>query len=70
MSLSYIEGFNKSKIPTKAIPIQINHELLEYYNQEINDLLRKWLIQESHSPWSFTDFYVNHMRLKEASQGL
>lgn len=59
ISLPYIEGFDESKIPTKARPIQMNHELLEYCKQEIKDLLSKGLIKESHSPWSCIAFYVN-----------
>lgn len=59
ISLPYVKGFDESKIPIKARPIQMNHELLEYCKQDINDLLSKGLIRESHSPWSCTAFYVN-----------
>ena len=33
--------FNEKQIPTKARPIQMNLELLEYCKKEINDLLDK-----------------------------
>ena len=50
VSLPYEKDFNEKQIPTKARPIQINPELLEYYKKEINDLLDKKLIRPSHSP--------------------
>lgn len=59
ISLPYIENFDESKIPTKARPIQMNQELLEYCKKEIKELLDKGLIKESHSSWSCTAFYVN-----------
>ena len=58
VSLPYEKDFTKQKIPTKARPIQMNHELLEYCKKEINDLLSKKLIRPSHSPWSCAAFYV------------
>ena len=36
----------------------MNHELLEYYKKEIQDLLAKILIPPNHSPWSCATFYV------------
>ena len=50
--------FNEKKIPTKARPIQMSPELLEYCKKKINDLLNKNLIRPSHSPWSCAAFYV------------
>ena len=50
VSLPYEKDFNEKQIPTKARPIQMNPELLEYCKKEINDLLNKKLIRPSHSP--------------------
>ena len=36
----------------------MSQELLEYYKEEIKDLLNKKLIRPSHSPWSCATFYV------------
>lgn len=47
VSLPYIAGFNEINILIKVISIQMNHELLEYSKQEINDLLDKCLIREN-----------------------
>ena len=58
VSLPYEKYFNEKQIPTKARPIQMNPELLEYCKKEINDLLDKNLIRPSHSPWSCAAFYV------------
>ena len=58
VSLPNEKDFNEKQIPTKARPIQMNPELLEYYKKEINDLLDKKLIRPSHSPWSCAAFYV------------
>ena len=58
VSLPYEKDFNEKQIPTKARPIQISPELLEYCKKEINDLLSKKLIRPSHSPWSCATFYV------------
>ena len=58
VSLPYEKYFNEKQIPTKARPIQMNPELLEYCKKEINDLLDKKLIRPSHSPWSCATFYV------------
>ena len=58
VSLPYENDFNEKQIPTKARPIQMSLELLEYCKKEINDLLSKILIRPSHSPWSCATFYV------------
>ena len=58
VSLPYEKKINEKQIPTKARPIQMSPELLEYCKKEINDLLRKKLIRPSHSPWSYIAFYV------------
>ena len=58
VSLPYEKYFNEKQIPTKARPIQMSPELLEYCKKEINDILNKKLIRPSHSPWSCTSFYV------------
>ena len=58
VSLPYEKYFNEKQIPTKARPIQMSLELLEYCKKEINDLLSKKLIRPSHSPWSCAAFYV------------
>ena len=58
VSLPYENFFTEQQIPTKARPIQINPELLEYCKKEINDLLSKKLIRPSHSPWSCVASYV------------
>ena len=50
VSLPYEKDFNEKQIPTKARPIQMNPELLEYCKKEIQDLLDKKLIRPSHSP--------------------
>ena len=56
--LPYVDGFDEYQIPTKARPIQMNAQLLEYCKKEIQDLLDKNLITKSHSPWSCAVFYV------------
>ena len=58
VSLPYEKNFNEKQIPTKARPIQMSPELLEYCKKEINDLLSKKLIRTSHSSWSCVAFYV------------
>ena len=55
VSLPYEKDFNEKQIPTKARPIQMSPELLEYCKKEINDLLSKKLKRPSHSPWSCCD---------------
>ena len=58
VSLPYEKYFNEKQIPTKARPIQMSLQLLEYCKKEINYLLSKKLIRPSHSPWSCAVFYV------------
>ena len=58
VSLPYEKDFNEKQIPTKARPIQMSPELLQYCKKEINDLLSKKLIRPSHSHWSCAAFYV------------
>ena len=58
VSLPYEKSFNEKQIPTKVRPIQMSPELLEYCKKEINDLLSKKLIRQSHFPLSYVAFYV------------
>jgi len=50
VELPYEKDFDERNILTKARPIQMNKELLEF--------LDKKLIRPSKSPWSCTTFYV------------
>jgi len=50
ISFPYEKDFNERMIPTKARPIQMNAELLEYCKKEIRTLLDKKLIRPSKSP--------------------
>ena len=59
--MPYVDGFDENQIPTKARPIQMNAQLLEYCKQEIKDLLDKILIRKSHSPWSCATFHVQKL---------
>jgi hypothetical protein len=54
VSLPYEPNFNERSIPTKARPIQMNQQYLEYCKKEIKDYLDKKLIRPSKSPWSYT----------------
>ncbi|RDY09096.1 hypothetical protein CR513_06592, partial [Mucuna pruriens] len=67
VSLPYIEDFDENKIPTKARPIQMNKEYLDYCKKEIQEYLEKKLIRPSKSPWSCTRFYV--MKASEVERG-
>ena len=58
VKLPYIKEFNESKIPTKARPIQMSQEVLEFCKTEIQELLNKGIIRKSKSPWSCPAFYV------------
>ena len=58
--MPYVEGFDENQILTKARPIQMNAQLLEYCKKEIKDLMDKDLIRNSQSPWSFAAFYVQN----------
>ena len=50
VDLSYISDFNEKQIPTKARPIQMNRELLEFCKNEIQNLLHKNLIRKKPLP--------------------
>jgi hypothetical protein len=52
VSLVYINGLDERDISTKARPIQMNQELMQYYKKEINKLLEKQGIRLSKSPCS------------------
>jgi cell division protein FtsB len=58
VSLPYVKDFSEKKIPTKARPIQMNAEILDFCQKEIADLLAKGIIRKSKSPWSCAAFYV------------
>ena len=58
VELPYEPDFSEKNIPTKARPIQMNKDLLSYYEKEIQDLIDKKLIKKSKSPWSCSVFYV------------
>jgi hypothetical protein len=67
VALPYIKDFSEKKIPTKARPIQMNAETLEFCQKEIADLLEKNIIRKSKSPWSCAAFYV--MKNAELEKG-
>jgi hypothetical protein len=58
VSLPYVKDFSEKRIPTKAQPILMNVELLDFCQKEISDLLVKGIIRKSKSPWSCAAFYV------------
>jgi hypothetical protein len=71
VQLPYESNFNEKTISTKARPIQMNQELLEYCKKEIQDLLQKWLIRKSKSHWSCSAFYVQkNAKLERAAPRL
>jgi len=45
VDLPYERDFREKQISTKAKPIQMNEELLQYCQKEIKDLLDKGLIR-------------------------
>ena len=47
VDLPYVKDFNEKNIPTKACPIQMNAETVEFCKKEISDLLEKKLIRNS-----------------------
>ena len=49
VKLPYVKDFNERNIPTKARPIQMNQEIMEFCKNEINDLLEKKIIRHSKS---------------------
>ncbi|XP_043812190.1 uncharacterized protein LOC110608268 isoform X1 [Manihot esculenta] len=67
VTLPYEPSFNEQNIPTKARPIQMNQEMVEFCKKEIQDLLTKKLIRPSKSPWSCAAFYV--MKNAEIERG-
>ena len=58
VTLLYVKDFNEKDIPTKAQPIQMSQELMNFCKAKIEDLLRKCIIRKSRSPWSCPAFYV------------
>ncbi|PHT25467.1 hypothetical protein T459_35747 [Capsicum annuum] len=50
VELPYIPGFDEQTIPTKARPIQMNHEMMEICKREIDHLLKNGIIRSSNSP--------------------
>jgi hypothetical protein len=50
VSLPYVKDFSERKIPTKARPIQMNAELLDFCHKEIYDLFARGIIRKSKSP--------------------
>lgn len=58
VKLPYIKDFDEKNIPTKARPIQMSQEVMEFCKKEITELLSKGINQKSKSPWSCTAFYV------------
>jgi hypothetical protein len=71
VALPYIKDFSEKKILTKARPIQMNAETLEFCKKEIADLLAKNIIRKSKSPWSCAAFYVmKNAELKRGSPRL
>ena len=58
VDLPYVKDFDEKNIPTKARPIQMNAETVEFCKKEIHDLLQKKLIRNGKSPWSCSTFYV------------
>jgi len=67
VALPYIDNFDEKQIPTKARPIQMNQQYLEYCRKEIQEYLDKGLIRPSKSPWSCSRFYV--MKASEIERG-
>ena len=46
VDLPYVKDFYEKNIPTKACPIQMNAETVEFCKKEIHDLLEKKLIRK------------------------
>ena len=65
VALPYVKDFKEKDIPTKAHPIQMSQELMEFCRAKINDLLSKGIIRKSKSPWSCPAFYVQKNVEKE-----
>jgi len=49
ISLPYVKDFDEGKITTKARPIQMSQETMEFCRNEIEDLLHKGIIRKSKS---------------------
>ena len=49
VDLPYVKDFDEKNIPTKARPIQMNVEIVEFCKKEIHGLLQKKLIRNSKS---------------------
>jgi hypothetical protein len=58
LSLPCVKYFNKRKIITKARPIQMSQETMEFCQNKIKDLLRKGIILKIKSLWSCSALYV------------
>ena len=58
VDLPYDKDFDEKNIPTKARPIQMKVETVEFCKKEIHDLFEKKLIRNSKSPWSCSAFYI------------
>ena len=69
VDLPYVKDFDEKNIPTKARPIQMNVETVEFFQKEINDLLQKKLIRNSKSPWSCVAFYVKKKKKAKIGRG-
>jgi len=57
VELPYCEGYQDK--PRKASANHMSPLELEYYKEEIQELLRRKLIDPTHSPWACPAFYVN-----------
>jgi hypothetical protein len=57
VDLPYCEGYQDK--PQKAFSNHMSPSELEYYKQEIQELIRRKLIEPSRSPWACPAFYVN-----------
>ena len=66
VDLPYIKDFNEKNIPTKARPIQMNAETVEFCKKEISDLLEKKLLGIA-SPLGLVLLFMSRkmLRLKE-----
>lgn len=60
ISLPYVPNFSEDKIPTKARLIQMSYRLMMVCKKEIDELLKKKLIQKSSLPWSCAALYIDN----------
>ncbi|BBH09221.1 hypothetical protein Prudu_021656 [Prunus dulcis] len=58
VSLPYVKNLSEKNIPTKARPIQMSQEIMEFCKTDITELLQKGIIRKSKSPWPCPAFYV------------